>query len=338
MEEQLVKDLLQIVRAVKVRSPVSLSFAGNIRSLPLPDDQQEDAATLPRRSAMIQHLGRELYCHCYSRKFTGTAAEVAKSSADEQFVNELSAANSSREYLDRGWRIMSQLPTGHYIAGKNGFTRILFAGEFISHSDFRGPIQEGTSISIFCPRESKTMHPGFYYVFGETVGDQQDDSGLLRFYWNIQTDGAMSLVRLLTERLNRFQLPFRFKIVNNPTCFDRSDAAILYVNQRYYHPVAELIAEVRQKVSDQLECDTPLFSKQLAPGLGLAEEPTTGESFGQQRCRILAEALWNIYEQNLNEDETQLNEIRKQLELNGINADLPYLNAGSSGDYDFSFS
>ena len=181
------------------------------------------------------------------------------------------------------------------------------------------------------------MHPGFYYVFGEALGDQQDDSGLLRFYWNIRADGAVSLVRLITENLNRFQVPFRFKIVNNPNGFDRSDTAILYVAQRYYRLVAELIAEVRQKVSDQLESDTPLFSKQLFPGLGLAEEPTTGESFGQQRCRILGEALWNIYEQNLEEDETQLNEIRKQLELNGINPDLPYLNAGSIGDYDFPF-
>ena len=179
------------------------------------------------------------------------------------------------------------------------------------------------------------MHPGFYYVFGEALGDQQDDSGLLRFYWNIRAQGAVSLVRLITENLNHFQVPFRFKIVNNPDGFDRSDTAILYVNQSYYRPVAELIAEVHQKVSHQLESDTPLFSKQLAPGLGFAENPTNGESFGQQRTRILAEALWNIYEEQLREDEAQLNEIRKQLALNGINPDLPYLNTGSAGDYDF---
>ena len=325
MEEQLTKYLLQIVRTVKILSHGSLSFGGNICSLP------------EERGAMIQHLGRELYLNCYSRNFKGPTTDVASTSANYGFVNELSAANSSREYLNRGWKILSLMPTGHYIAGKNGLSRILFAGEFISHSDFRGPVQEGSSISIFCPRESRTMHPGFYYVFGEAVGDQQDDSGLLRFYWNIQAEGAVSLVRLITERLNRFQLPFRFKIVNNPTDFDRSDTAILYVNQRYYRLVAELLVEVHQQVSDQLEIGTPLFTKQLAPGLGLAEEPTTGESFGQQRCRILAEALWNIYEQRLKEDETQLNEIRKQLELNGINPDLPYLNTGSTGTYDFPF-
>lgn len=332
MDAQLTRYLLQIVRTVKVLSPVSLSFGENICSLP--EAQQNHSA---QRSVMIQHLGRELYLNCYSRNFKGPATDVASTSANYEFVNELSAANSSREYLNRGWKILSLMPTGHYIAGKNGLTRILFAGEFISHNDLRVPVQEGASISIFCPRESRTMHPGFYYVFGQAVGDQQDDSGLLRFYWNVQADGAANLVGSLTERLNRFQIPFRFKIVNNPIDFDRSDSAILYVNQRYYRVVAELIAEVHQKVSDQLESDTPLFSKRLAPGLGLAEEPTTGESFGQQRSRILAEALWNIYEQQLKEDETQINEIRTQLELNGIDSDRPYRNAGSAGDYDFPF-
>ena len=332
MDEQLTSYLLEIVRTVKILSAVSLSFGGNICSLP--EDQQEHSA---QRSAMIQHLGRELYLNCYSRHFKGPATDVASTAANGGFINELSAANSSREYLNRGWQILSVMPTGHYVAGKNGLTRILFAGEFISHNDFKGPVEEGASISIFCQKESRTMHPGFYYVFGEVLGDQQEDRGLLRFYWNIQADGAVSLVRLITERLNRFQVPFRFKVVNNPNGFDRSDAAILYVNQRYYRPVAELIGEVQQKLSAHLDSHTPLFSKQLAPGLGLAEEPTTGESFGQQRCRILAEALWNIYDENLTEDVTQLNEIRKQLELNGIDADLPYLNAGSTGDYDFPF-
>src|SRR6185503_10969017 len=112
--------------------------------------------------------------------------------------------------------------------------------------------------------------------------------------------------------------------------YDRSDAAILYVNKFYYHPLAELIADVHQQLSERLESHTPLFSKPLAPGLGLAEEPTTGESFGQQRCRILAEAMWSIYELNLEQDEQQIEEVRKQFEVNGINVDLPHLNAGST--------
>ena len=96
MQAKLVKDLLQIVRTVKVLSPGSLTFAGNTSSLPDP----EDSAALTRRSAMIQHLGRLLYLHCYSRRFEGRISDFTHS-VDEQFVNELSAANSSREYFDK---------------------------------------------------------------------------------------------------------------------------------------------------------------------------------------------------------------------------------------------
>ena len=335
MQEQLARELLLILRAVKILPPDSLSFAGQVSSVCEAD--LEGNGDFPLRRAMVQHLGRQLYLYCYSRKFTGVISDVATTlpAADEQFLKELSSANTSREYLDRGWRILRQLPTGHYVAEKNGLTRILFTGEFISHSDFRGPVQEGTNISIYCPRESKTMHPGFYYIFGESVGDQQDDSDLLRLYWNIRATGAVSLVRLLSERLNRFQLPFRLKVVNNPVSYDRSDAAVLYLNTRYFRVGGELIADVHNQIAYQLNVDTPLFSKNLRPGLGLAEEPTTGESFGQQRCRLLAEAIWNVYELSLTDEHQQLGEIKKRFEVNGMSLDRPYLNPGSIGTYDF---
>jgi hypothetical protein len=42
---------------------------------------------------------------------------------------------------------------------------------------------------------------------------------------------------------------------------------------------------------------TPVFTKFLAPGLGLAEDPGQGDSFGQHRCRLLADAMILAYEQ-----------------------------------------
>jgi len=36
---------------------------------------------------------------------------------------------------------------------------------------------------------------------------------------------------------------------------------------------------------------TPLFARTLAPGIAFAESPPGGESFGINRCRLLAEGL-----------------------------------------------
>lgn len=344
MHEQLTGELLRIVRAVRILSLTSFSLAGEIFSAG--DPRQHRPPYSDEHKPLVNHLGRQLYLYCYCRKFEGLVThQQFFLAADDDFVGKLSEANVSRERLDHGWRVLRGLPTGHCIAQKNGFIRMPAAGEFIPHGEPGVTLQqegqqaghegvrEGGSISIRCPKESKTMHPGFYYIFGEALTDQQDDDKLLRFYWNIKASGAESLVRLLTQRLNRFQLSFRLKCLNNPLAYKRADAAVLYINVRFYRLAAELVADVHRQVEGHLEPYTPLFTKPLAAGLSVAEEPGNGESFGQQRCRILAEALWNAYELNLPAEQQQLEQVTKQFELNNLSLEFPYLNPGSTDQY-----
>ena len=334
MQPQLATELLQVLRAVKIFSRGSFSFAG--KNISISENQSKDKLDSDARTAIVQHLSCELYVNCYCRRFNGVITDSVDDAApDESFIAALSAANSSREHLDRGWRILRKLPTGHYVVEKRGLTRTLFVGEFISHAEPRGPAEEGCSISVFCPRESRTTLPGFYYALGETITDEQDDRELLRFYWNVQANGVARLMRLLTQRLNRFQLPFRLKVLNSPTAYNRSDAAVLYLNKEFYRVAAELLVDVHRQVHNELDDHTPLFSKRLIPGLGLAEEPGTGESFGQQRCRVLAEAVLNAYDLNLEDEQERLEEVVKAFEVNGLNINLPHLNPGSTEDYEF---
>lgn len=335
MEEELTKQLRRIVAGVKILAPDSLLFAGELTSPPINEISSQQPPADPR-IPMMQHLGRLLYLQCYCRRFTGEIDHRELSfGTDDDFVKQLSDANNSREHLNRGWHVIRKLETGHFVAEKNGLTRLLVADEFSLHPDLSGPVEEGTAISILRPRESLTTHPGFYFVYSEALGDDQDDRDLLRCYWNVEADGATKLVSLLTRALNRFQLPFRLKILDNPVGYIRADAAVLYLNKRFYHLAVELLSDVHRQISNELNADTPLFSKKLAPGLGLAEEPTTGESFGQQRCRILAQALWAAYERKLNDEESQLVEIANQLQANGIDAEFPHRNAGSNQGYEF---
>ena len=330
MQEDLIKELNRILAGVKILAPDSLLFGGELMS-PVIEQKSHDA-----RMLMMSHLGSLLYLQCYCRRFSGQIdRREMLAITNPDFVKQLSGANNSREHLNPGWRVIKKLPTGHFVAEKNGLTRLLFAGEFISRADLKRPVEEGTPISIFSPRESTTMHPGFYYIFGETLGDDQDDTDLIRFYWNVSADGAPKLVSLLTHLLNRFQVPFRLKIVNNPNNYIRADAAVLYLNKRLYRLVSELLNDVLSQISNELKPETPLFSKKLAPGLGFAEEPMTGESFGQHRCRILAHSLWTVYEKRLDDAESQLREIATQLEANGVDPEFPYRNARSDQDYKF---
>src|SRR6266446_5087093 len=99
---------------------------------------------------------------------------------------------------------------------------MLWPFDFLPLGRFLMAPGEGANISILVARESRTMQPGFYFAFGEAVTDQQDDYSIVRFYWNIPDSLAPGLIRLITRRLNRFQVPFRFKCLSFRTQFKRA--------------------------------------------------------------------------------------------------------------------
>jgi hypothetical protein len=135
--------------------------------------------------------------------------------------------------------------------------------------------------------------------------------------------------------LNRFDAPFRLKVPIDGSSYGRLDAAVLYVNKRFYQSTALLLAGVYGVIRSHLTPHTPLFTKPLAPGLGLAEDPGTGESFGMQRCRILGEAIWTAYTSRSQPVQPPLEAVLSQLELSGLRAEYPYLCPGSTDQYDF---
>jgi hypothetical protein len=188
--------------------------------------------------------------------------------------------------------------------------------------------------TVFFPKESLTLQPGFYFAFGETVTEPSDEYGLIRFYWNINHQGAVRLIELCTRELNRFLVPFRIKCLTSCSQYTRLDAAVLYLNKRYYRIARELLTGVHEDLAGFLGPETPLFTKRLAPGLALAEDPGNGESFGTDRCRILAEAIWSAYQRGEQGVAERLVEVAKQFKAYGLDLDRPYLNSRTIDQYE----
>jgi hypothetical protein len=157
----------------------------------------------------------------------------------------------------------------------------------------------------------------------------------VRYYWNVRQEGAEPLVRSLTSSLNRYQVPFRFKIVNHSALLGRSDAAILYVSRRYYRIAAELAKETHAAVAPSLGSDIPLFTHRLEKGLAFAEDPGTQESFGMSRCRLLAEGLWQAYQEGLYSTADRLQRVRRQFEAAGTSLERSHLNFAAVDPYEF---
>jgi hypothetical protein len=84
-----------------------------------------------------------------------------------------------------------------------------------------------------------------------------------------------------------------------------------------------------------LEPGIPAFTKSLAPGLGLAEDPGEGQSFGEHRCHLLAEALIATHESGLRSLPERTRVVADRFERAGLDLAAVFLNPGSRDQYDF---
>ena len=337
MREQLDEQLKRIARAVEVRSDGSFTFAGrHFAPAAQGPTRHAQGFAQPQPNPLAALLEQTLYQHCYCRTFDGALRDAhAEPLHGVDLTPALSEANATRERWDAGWQVYQMLPTGQVLAHKGGRTRALWPGEFLS-TDAAGMMpRPGTNLSVFFPRETKTMQPGFYHAFGEAEAGELDGFSLVRFYWNVRAEGAAPLMREVTRGLNRFQVPFRMKCLTNSAFYTRNDAAVLYVERRFYRVTARVLAGVYKDVARHLRPDAPLFAKPLAAGLALAEEPYTGESFGMQRCRILAEGLLSAHARGLRDDASRLGEVERHFAAYGLKLEAPHLNPRSVDTYEF---
>jgi hypothetical protein len=280
MRNDLNEELTRIAESIAFPSPGVVALGGRTASAAA----APALPGVPEADVLSGQLQRLLYEWCYCRRF-GVAMPDAPAGSETEFLASLAAANTSRERWDAGWRIQQTLAQWtdrdhERRDGPHGVGRV----NILAHGPPGMPPSPGAEVSLFAPRASRVMQPGFYFVFGEAVSDQEEEASLVRFYWHVTAAGCRApLVAGLTQTLNRFAIPIRFKCLSMPQLFSRTDAAILYLAKRYYRIAAGLLPEVYESVQPFLRAETPLFSKPLGRGLGFAENPKSGESFGMHR-------------------------------------------------------
>jgi hypothetical protein len=283
--------------------------------------------------AIVAQLQNTLYQECYCRRFSAAlpAPTFTAMQPDPGFVAQLSQSNASVSRWDAGWQVRRMESTGQIWAEKAGVVRILQPGEYMNFNGQGTQLKKGDMVSYYAVRESTAIQPGLYFAFGETVMGS-DHLDVIRFYWNLESDGALHLMRSVTRVLNRFQVPFQFKCSVYPQGFDRRDAAVLYVHKRFHPIVRGLIGAWVEECRPHLRDDVPLFTLPVAQGVGMAEDPGTGESFGMNRCRHVAEAVWNAHSSGTPRQQYP-HELQQHFRKHGLDPARLYLNAGSLDHY-----
>jgi hypothetical protein len=326
------EEIRKMISAIEIASSASFTFGG------APFAVREDAAAAAwpqtQKSPLVTQLQNLLYQRCYCQRWRPentpefTPAAIA---SDPDFVLRLSQANRSVPRWDAGWKVRRLEANSQVWAEKGGVVRTLLPGEYMNFNGLGLPLKTGDAVSIYATKESTAVQPGLYFAYGETVMSS-DYLDIVRFYWNIGSEGALDLLRRLSGDMNRYQVPFQFKCSVYRHGYDRRDAAVLYVLRKFYPIVRELVKAWSEGCASHLRDDVPLFTLRVENGVGLAEDPGTGESFGMNRCRHVAEALWTAHTSGIPRQQ-HWEEVNRHFQRHGLDLERPYLSPASVDRY-----
>lgn len=327
----------QIIRSIDINPQRMIYLEGKLYG----NEFQDHYTQQPSNKMLFQTLEGLIYNNFYCKNNADIRTSLIPTYPEiETYLNSLSQHNLSVELFDEGWIIENIDMQGLITAKKGNLKRNVFAGEFLNNSTFHQKPLPNTGIRLIARKEHKDVGAGFYYVFGNTLGEDNSDQ-LVRIYFNIQPGGAPVLIENLTGQLNSLLIPFNFKCLSHPHYFTRCDTAVLYFDKRFSHLIFDILQTIFPGIKQYLNCDTPAFTKALSPGIAFAENPLKqDESFGTHCSKMIVQGILKAYTANLPKQQW-FDEVKTVVEqhhkYNSI--DTLYLNPGTKYPYHFpSFS
>jgi hypothetical protein len=253
---------------------------------------------------------------------------------DLTFFERLHNNNCGAGYFDRDWTILAAKDDENLVVKKGGLKLHIDREKHLTAAQQQA--QVGEVVAIKMPKNM--MQNGFYMAIGDLgFNRQQTADTLVRIYFSVIPDGAVAVMNSLTKMLNEAKIIFSFKILYNPQDYQRYDAGVLYFDKQSYPTVSVILDLIYTEHQSYFLPHVPLFTKQLAIGLALAEEPdlkfVERESFGMNRCQIVADGLLTAFDEGQNADTDRMSAILAQFSKVGIDLQHPYLNSDSENIY-----
>jgi HopA1 effector protein family len=254
---------------------------------------------------------------------------------DEEFREQLHKHNHGIGYYDSDWEVLRREPDASLAVTKGGLTMYADTNHLLPN-----PLtaKRGDFISVWLPKNR--LQNGYYIAvsnFGQSEYNPDADLTFGRIYFNITQTGAIALIDSLTRTLNLEEIPFSFHVLCHPAAFGRYDSSILYFEKKDFLTIRNVLQVVYDANQSHFHAEIPLFTFFMAPGLGVAEEPqqkfVAGESFGMNRCQIIANALFDCWQKDQNSIEERMQAIQNSFTELGIDLQHPYLNPNSEDIY-----
>jgi len=324
-------DLRTALHSVRVDSPSSFTLLGQRHQVP---DGARTLATVPGSAAvpaLQTALAEAIYVALHSR--VPAQGSVASGFTNwvgaRDFADRLSSANSGSGTWQGGWTARSLEPDGRIVAERHGVRFWVPPEEYRSLGGETAIDRPG---AVRIPKEYFELASGFYLAHGN-ADDTRDAGDTVRVYWHLAPTGAARLVDLMTNHLNQAGIGFQLKVLSEPLRYHRTDPAVLYLARADCPQAWPVLRRIHDEIAPWLRSRISLLVKRMAPGVGLAEDPGDGSSFGEHRGRLLAAILADPEWSALDSMAERIAFVSSRLARDGYDLDRIYLNPGSRDDF-----
>jgi HopA1 effector protein family len=335
----------EIITDITEKIEIDPNFAIRHPDYPPLEQSDETIARFQRTPSQLQakYLTIQVQAYLYDIYFSHSLMSLQKLEAkaqqpllvqnnvidgiDVEFHQRLQQGNTSNGYFDPGWQVVAEVENNELIVVKDGLNLHIDRSQHLT-KDFQ-QAKPGDIIPIYLPHNLAGQDS---YVMVGNFGIP-DRANSVELYFNFTPDAAVAIAPNLTRELNKLGIPFQFAMLHNPDLFHRADAGILSLPQAGYLAAQTALTQIYQAHQANFSPQVPLFTKQLAPGLGLAEVPNSPDPFGLKRCELLAIGLLTAMEQDRTLATDKLDVIRQQFATAGIDWLQPYLNPAASDCY-----
>ncbi|AKG22310.1 T3SS effector HopA1 family protein [Calothrix sp. 336/3] len=253
-----------------------------------------------------------------------------KLTIDQAFYEELHSSNSGIGYFDAGWQVIRKEPDGSMAITKDGLNIYVENPRHLQKKSSHA----GEEVALWMPKNRLQNN---CYVALSDVQDSKSNNDAGQIYLNITSKGAIALMAALTQELNAAKITFEFQVPYHPQAYHCFDSGKLYFPIAEYPLIREILQTIYPESRHHFQPQTPLFTKFLAPGMSFAELPlkkfSPQETFGINRCQIVANALFEAWQQGNNSSSEKIELIEQHFAWLDIDLHHPYLNPSSPDIY-----
>lgn len=189
------------------------------------------------------------------------------------------------------------------------------------------PPRPGDTVSVVNRRDFVQQDGSCWFSASGDWDETKTETDMVRLYLNVALRHAPAVLTEVSRVLSQTLEGYCLKVWLTDT--GRSDGIVIYLRGADVAPAVQALGDVHSLVEPLLRPATPRFTLRLGKGFALAEDPGGGESFGQNRCRLVCEALLRREASDRN-----VRVLADDLMIAQLDLGRPYTNRGSSRRYE----